>query len=167
MPRVFNAKEVDWTGLPIPAPNDYTWTKSNKLADQAGSKMMHFDFMTLDKGKFSYPYHFHRNTEELFVMVSGRAVLRSPDGFQHVGPGDVVFMGMGESGAHQLYNDQDEPCVYLDIRLRVDPDVVEYPDSGKLAILPNLEVFRKESRVRYFDGEESPRALWPEEIACE
>jgi uncharacterized cupin superfamily protein len=162
MPKIFNAGEVEWTGLPFPVPSGYAWSKSDKLGEQADSRKMYFDFMSLDKGKFSYPYHFHRNTEELFVIISGRAVLRSPNGFQNVGPGDVIFMEMGEAGAHQLFNDQDEPCVYLDIRLRVDPDVVEYPDSGKLAILPNLDVFRNESRTSYFDGEESPQAFWPE-----
>ena len=43
-------------------------------------------------------------------------------------------------------------------------DVCEYPDSGKLSILPQLEVFESNSRVRYFQGEENVAEKWPREI---
>ena len=77
---------------------------------------------------------------------------------------DRVFFEQGDTGAHQLYNHSDVPCVYLDIRTTVGIDVCEYPDSGKLAILPMLEVFESSSRVRYFQGEEKVKEKWPGEI---
>lgn len=56
------------------------------------------------------------------------------------------------------------PCVYLDIRTTLGLDVCEYPDSGKVNILPTLEVFEKSSKTDYFKGEEAVRDQWPEQI---
>jgi hypothetical protein len=41
---------------------------------------------------------------------------------------------------------------------------VRYPDSGKLAILPTLEVFEGGSTVDYYQKEEQVRSQWPAEI---
>ncbi|MGA6926157.1 MAG: hypothetical protein WBY88_10785, partial [Desulfosarcina sp.] len=78
--------------------------------------------------------------------------------------GDLIFFEQGQTGAHQLYNHSQAPCVYLDIRTTVGIDVCEYPDSAKIAILPELEVFEKESRVRYYQGEAAVASHWPAEI---
>jgi hypothetical protein len=43
-------------------------------------------------------------------------------------------------------------------------DVVECPESAKLAILPELEVFETRSRVGYHQGEENVADQWPEEV---
>ena len=40
-------------------------------------------------------------------------------------------------------------------------DICEYPDSGKLNILPEQEVFETKDKVDYFQGEESIRQRWP------
>lgn len=173
MPKVFNVSETEWVQISetefgqmsAPWPADYAWSISKRLSEQAGATQLDFYFMSLGKGQFSYPYHSHRSAEELFMVISGQATLRTPDGFQTVGPGDAIFTEMGESGAHQFYNAQEEPFVYLDIRVHTIPDVCDYPDSGKVAIYsPERIVFKKESEVGYFDGEESPRPFWPEDI---
>jgi uncharacterized cupin superfamily protein len=69
---------------------------------------------------------------------------------------------MGETGAHQFFNHNDEPCTYLDIRTLIGIDVVEYPDSGKINVMPGFEVFEKSSRVDYFKGEENILEKWNE-----
>jgi len=76
--------------------------------------------------------------------------------------GDIVFIEMGETGAHQFYNHTTEPCSYLDVRTLYGIDVVEYPDSGKINIIPTIEVFEKKSRVDYFKGEEDIVKKWEE-----
>ncbi|CQR55260.1 cupin domain-containing protein [Paenibacillus riograndensis] len=70
----------------------------------AGSKHLLFEIRSLDPGKYSYPYHFHRSAEEIFVILSGRAMLRTPAGFQELWEGDTVFFESGPEGAHQLFN---------------------------------------------------------------
>lgn len=163
MPTVFHTKDLPFEPKKSSLPQ-FAWQTSPRLAELAGAKQLDFDLRSLDPGRFSFPYHFHRAAEELFLILSGEATLRTPEGFERLGPGDLIFFEQGSSGAHQLYNHGIRPCVYLDIRTTVGIDVCEYPDSGKLAILPELEVFERDARVRYFQGEENVAAKWPEEI---
>ena len=121
---------------------------------------LNFDLRQLNPGQFSAPYHFHRNAEELFLVISGCMSLRTPEGITRVNTGDLLFFEMGEAGAHQFYNDGSEPCTYLDVRTFLGSDICEYPDSGKILLAPSMEVFRKESKVGYFEGEEKVVEKW-------
>lgn len=121
---------------------------------------LNFDIRQLNQGQFSAPYHFHRFAEELFMILSGSMTLRSPQGFESVSGGDLIFFEMGESGAHQFYNHTDEPCIYLDIRTYLGYDVCEYPDSDKILIAPSFEIFRKNSQSSYFEGEKDIVDKW-------
>ncbi len=83
-------------------------------------------------------------------------------GFDTLEKDDLVFFEMGESGAHQFHNHSNEPCTYLDIRTLINVDVCEYPDSGKINIIPPYEVYEKNSQVEYFKGEEDVVNKWKE-----
>jgi len=98
------------------------------------------------------------------VILSGEATLRSPEGFQKVSEGDVVFFEEGAKGAHQLYNHSDSPCIYLDVRTMIGIDVCDYPDSGKVNILPYRNIFENSSSVDYYKGEENAAEKWPKEL---
>ncbi len=124
------------------------------------SENLNFDLRQLNPGQYSAPYHFHNYAEELFMIVSGAATLRTAAGLEVVGSGDLAFFERGETGAHQLYNHTDDPCIYLDVRTFIGYDVCEYPDSNKLFLAPSYEVFRKDSKVGYFDGEENIKEIW-------
>jgi len=56
-------------------------------------------------------------------------------------------------------NDGTEPLVYLGMAAASGVDVVEYPDSNKVAAAvgawPNVKhfIFRKDDQVEYLDGE--------------
>ncbi len=121
---------------------------------------LNFDIRQLNPGQYSAPYHFHRYAEELFMIVSGSATLRTPDGLEVVNCGDLVFFETGETGAHQLYNHTEEGCIYLDVRTFIGFDVCEYPDSNKLLIAPSFEVFKQKANVEYFEGEENILEKW-------
>jgi uncharacterized cupin superfamily protein len=137
-------------------------TASPRFSSVAKSKNLKFDLRLLNPGQFSFPYHFHRHAEELMMVVSGAMTVRTPDGLQQVSQGDILFFEMGETGAHQLYNHTEIPCTYLDIRTIFGADVCEYPDSGKINILPEQETFKKSSQTRYFAGEENILEKWEE-----
>ena len=96
------------------------------------------------------------------MIISGMMTMRSDNGFDVITKGDIVFFEMGETGAHQFYNHVSEPCTYLDIRTLIGVDVCEYPDSGKINIIPSIEIFKKDSKVEYFRGEENVREKWEE-----
>lgn len=163
MPKIFKAGDLPMEKNKSDL-SDYSWTSSPPLADRSGSKYLHFEVRSLHPGKFSFPYHFHRNAEELFVIFEGEATLRSPEGFTRLAKGDIIFFEEGPSGTHQLYNHGTSDCVYLDIRTRANVDVCDYPDSGKINILPAIDVFKDTSRVPYYAGEEQVREKWPEDI---
>jgi len=163
MPTVFNVSKLKFKTKEAPIP-EFTWKTSPRLAKIVQSEDFEFDIRSLEPDQFSFPYHFHRNAEELFVIMSGKAMLRSPDGFTEVNKNDVIFFEKGPSGAHQLYNHDDASCVYVDLRTTVGIDVCEYPDSNKINILPYLEVYESSAKVNYYQGEENVKAKWPDHI---
>lgn len=164
MPTVFSTSMMPFEPRPAGLA-DFAWRTSPRLGQLAGSKHLQIDVRSLDPDRFSFPYHFHRASEEFFLILSGEATLRSSQGFRKLGRGDLAFFEEGATGAHQLYNHGTEPCVYLDVRTTLGIDVAEYPDSGKLAILPlKGEVFDADSKVDYYAGEAAVRAQWPREI---
>ena len=86
--------------------------------------------------------------------------MRTLEGVEIVKSGDIIFFEAGETGAHQLYNHTDEPCVFLDIRTYIGHDVCEYPDSNKIIIVPNGETFKRDEQRGYFEGEEQIDKIW-------
>jgi len=163
MAQISNEKDLSFKLKQSPIP-EFSWHTSPRLAEIVNSKYMQFDIRSLDPGKYSYPYHFHRNAEEIFVILSGSVTLRVPDKFIELSQGDIVFFEMGPKGAHQLYNHTDQPCKFLDIRTVTDMDVCEYPDSGKINILPYQEIYEMEGKVDYYKDEDKVSEKWPAEI---
>jgi len=163
MAKIFEIDKLDFQMRESPLA-EYTWHTSPELAQIVQSRFFKFDVRSLDPGKYSFPYHFHRNGEELFVILSGKALLRTPNEYIEVKEGTVVFFESGPSGAHQLYNHTDRPCVYFDLRSNNEVDICEYPDSGKINILPYREIYHAGSQVDYALGEENVSAKWPQEI---
>ena len=121
---------------------------------------LNFDMRELPPHQYNAAYHFHRFAEELFLMLTGSATLRTPEGLTEVHTGDMLFFEAGETGAHQLYNHTDKPCIYLDIRSFIGHDVCEYPDSGKLILMPTAETFKKDEQHAYFEGETDVNNIW-------
>lgn len=113
----------------------------------------------LQPGKRSFPLHAHHVAEEALFVLSGHAKVRTPDGETEIGPGDYVSFPAGGK-AHQLVNDGTEPLVYLGMAAVGSVDIVEYPDSGKLACRigdfasGQRFVFRRNQQADYFEGEE-------------
>jgi len=163
MPIIHRLSELELKENKSPI-SHFSWKSSSPLEELSNSKYLHFDIKSLFPGKFSYPYHFHRNAEELFVILEGEASLRSPRGCETIRKGDIVFFEEGKAGTHQIYNHSDQQLVYLDIRTRANVDVCEYPDSGKINILPTLDIFEEGSKVSYYSGEEDVRDNWPKDI---
>lgn len=135
-------------------------TLTPRLTKIANSKHFVFDIRKLDPGKYSFPYHFHRNAEELVMILSGCMTMRTSTGFEVLNKGQVVFFEMGETGSHQFYNHSEEPCEYLDLRTTLGLDISEYPDSGKINILPFMQIFDINSKVDYNKGEENIQSIW-------
>jgi uncharacterized cupin superfamily protein len=112
-------------------------------------------------------YHFHHGVDEVLLVLRSRPSLRAPDGERELEEGDVVHFPTGPAGAHQVINRTEDPVRYVVASSFKDPEIVEYPDSGKLAALsygesqrgqPLRTLHRLDDSVDYFDGELAPGA---------
>lgn len=109
-------------------------------------------------GKTAFPYHSHKATEELFIILDGTGLLRHEDEEVPIKEGDVVAAPVGES--HQITNTSDEDLRYVAVSNVVDTDVNIYPDSGKILAFseaagrPVYHLSREGEPLDYYDGEE-------------
>jgi uncharacterized cupin superfamily protein len=164
MPTIFKPGEMEFKRDKFNSDQFNLLTVLPNLCKQVNSQHLVFDVRCLGPGSYSFPYHYHRNAEEVMMIISGSMAIRSPKGFQVLQQGEIVFMEMGESGAHQFYNHTEAPCSYLDVKSFKGLDIVEYPDSGKILVSPYGEAFEKKSRVEYLKGEENFKDAWKDFI---
>jgi len=111
-------------------------------------------------GKAAYPFHSHRGNDELFVILAGSGVLRLGTERHAVKEGDVIGCPAGDaSTAHQLVNTGTTELRYLAVSTLVDPEVCEYPDSGKIGAYHGrtddslAHLSRQADGADYWDGE--------------
>ena len=160
MVTILKSGQREFQANPNKIDNYRIFTDVSRAKNGINPENLNFDLKQLNPDQYSAPYHFHQFAEELFMIISGAATLRTPKGLEVVNPGDLIFFEKGETGAHQLFNHTNEICVYLDIRTFIGFDVCEYPDSDKILLSPSLEIFNKNSQAKYFDGEENIRDKW-------
>jgi uncharacterized cupin superfamily protein len=99
----------------------------------------------------------------MVIVLSGRPSLRTPQGWRELESGEVVAFPRGEAGAHQLVNRTGEAVRFLAFSTNGDPDVVLYPDSGKIGAAERRpdggglrEMFRLADAVDYWEAEQPP-----------
>lgn len=134
-----------------------------RVGRAAGCERLGVSLWELPPGEAAYPYHYHLSEEELLIVLAGRPSLRTPDGWRDLEQGEVVTFLRGELGAHQLLNRTEQTVRFLALSTNGDPDVVIYPDSGKLGAFERLPqggglraMFRLADIVDYHDGEQPP-----------
>ena len=135
-----------------------------RLSRQAGSERVGLSLWELPAGEAAYPYHWHLTEEELVLVLTGAPSLRTDDGWRELREGEVVAFPRGESGGHQLVNRTATTVRFLAFSSNGEPDIVIYPDSGKLGAFERLPdggglraLFRLADTVDYHDGEQPPR----------
>jgi uncharacterized cupin superfamily protein len=114
----------------------------------------------LPPGQALCPYHYEYGEEEWLLVLEGSATVRHREGFEELGPWDVVCFPVGPEGAHQVRNDTDETVRVLMWSSVVVPTATVYPDSGKVGIWTGNRdddvMARKRDAVDYYDGERPP-----------
>ena len=135
------------------------------IGEVIGSTGLGAMFVTVEPGKRAFPFHNHLGNDEMFVIFEGEGIYRFGANDYPVKAGDVCAAPRGGPGvAHQLINTGSGPLKYLGVGTMGDPDVVEYPDSGKfslLAIAPGKDfwnahlkvVGRADKVLDYWEGE--------------
>lgn len=151
-----NVFDEEWDETPYPTPSG--WEQRTKALVPRGHALG-IRLYELPPGQTQVLYHFHHGNDEAVVVLRGQPSVRTPAGERVLEPGEVVFFPSGPDGAHQLFNGGDEPARYLIAANHASPEVVEYPDSGKVLALSKLgplwSMHRRDDAVDYFDGEES------------
>jgi uncharacterized cupin superfamily protein len=122
-----------------------------------GAELIGGSVYELDPGQKTFPYHLHHSNEEWLVVLRGRPTLRSPDGERELGEGDTVCFRRGPEGAHQVINRTEETARILMLSTLIMPELVEYPDSGKVGARDakgeRLLMIRPGPQLDYWDGE--------------
>ena len=134
-----------------------------RIGHQLGTERLGISQWELPPGEAAYPYHLHLTEEELLIVLDGAPSLRTPDGWRELAEGDVVSFPRGEVGAHQVANRTDATVSFIAISTHGEPDVVLYPDSGKVGVGERRprggglrKWFRLDDSVDYYDGERPP-----------
>jgi uncharacterized cupin superfamily protein len=120
------------------------------------SKRHPFDlaWVRIPKGKSYCPYHGHSAETELYLVISGKGLVRDRHGTNEVRAGDSFLFAPGE--AHQLSASADEDFVYYVIADNPRGDSCYYPDSGKFVAFREGgdELIVKGEEADYYEGEE-------------
>lgn len=154
MPKIFNLNRDEWDRVeerPGWRSKD-AWIGAHIDAELIGGSMYE-----LEPGDRLWPYHTHHANEEWLIVLRGTPTLRTPEGEQELVEGDVVAFPRGKDGFHQVRNATDTPIRVLMLSTLIAPDLVEYPDSGKVGARSvageRILLSRPGPIVDYWDGE--------------
>jgi uncharacterized cupin superfamily protein len=132
----------------------------SKLSRGTAAKKLGVSFDALAPGKLVCPYHLHHAQEELFVVLEGSGTLRVAGEMLPIQAGDVIFIPAGPEYPHQLINSSEATLKYLSISTMEEPEICEYPDSGKFMAEGSMDRDRPfevianiDSSLDYWDGE--------------
>jgi uncharacterized cupin superfamily protein len=133
----------------------YEYFKKSVLSGEAGNKC-NVSVYEIPPGKSAYPYHYHALGEEVFYILSGQGLLKTPEGERPICAGDFLFFPDNPSGAHKLTNTSaTEMLTYIDFDTCHDVNVAFYPDSNKVGVWGQgfEKLFHAGEDAAYYDGE--------------
>ena len=121
--------QTNKTGYPEPFDAPVQGRLYRRLAPATGMEKLRASHVVLAPGAWSSQRHWHREVDELLVMIAGEAVLIEDDGESIVRPGDVIAWPAGSTNGHHLQNRGDADCVFV-VASAGDyaEDSGEYPD---------------------------------------
>ena len=118
---------------------------------------LYFSIYEIPPGKSNYQYHYHERNYELFYILSGNGLLKTPDGDKRIKAGDIIFCPPSKNAAHKISNPSvTETLKYLDFDVLYFPEIMHYPDTQKIGIFLSEEdkqFFLDKDNVEYYEGE--------------
>ena len=127
---------LDALDLHAQAHGDLYEARMASFASPLGAEMLGGRLVVVPPGKRAWPFHGHHANEELFVILAGAGRLRYADAEYALRAGDVALCpAEGAASAHQIINDGNADLRYLAISTMNEPDVIDYPDNGKFAVM--------------------------------
>ncbi len=130
------------------------------VAARLGMEKLGCRLVVLAPGKRAWPYHLHHANEEMFVILDGTGTLRYDGTRYPLRAGDLVAAPTGPGTAHQIVNTSDGELRYLAISTMEEPDVAEYPDSGKIAAIAGAPPGRRPYPVFFVAPRDAATDYW-------
>ncbi len=130
--------------------------KKKVIVGKEDSENFDVSIYEVPPGKAAVPYHYHMRNEEVFYILRGTGLLKTPEGERQVTAGDFLYFPNNEKGAHKVTNiSETELLIYADFDIRHSLEVAVYPDSDKVGIYDkgNFMVFPVSKQVDYYEGE--------------
>lgn len=122
------------TGYPKQYAAPFAGRWQRRLGDALGMQLLGANYVTLDPGAWSSLRHWHRDLDELLVMLSGEAVLVEDAGETVLRPGDIVAWPRGVEEGHHLQNRSEAPCSFIAVSAGDEAgDICTYSDIDMLA----------------------------------
>jgi uncharacterized cupin superfamily protein len=133
-------------------------SKDAWVGAKIGAELLGGSLYELEPGDRLWPYHTHHANEEWLIVVRGRPTLRTDAGERELEEGDVVCFPRGKDGLHQVRNASESSIRVLMLSSMNAPDIVEYPDSGKVGARSiageRILLGRPGPMLDYWDGED-------------
>jgi uncharacterized cupin superfamily protein len=160
-PRVVGDGDLEWSEH---SHGEKFGSRRKQLGSSGGEKLG-CSLYEVPPGRRAWPYHYHLANEEAIYVLEGSGTLRIGGEEIRVSKGDYVALPARAQAAHQLVNDSGAVLRYLCFSTMVEPDVMVYPDSGKIGIFGGAapggskekrtfsKFLREEAEVSYYEGE--------------
>jgi uncharacterized cupin superfamily protein len=152
--KLFNLYGDDWDRTE----NRDGWrSKRAVVGERIGAELIGASVYEIEPGDRLFPYHAHHANEEWLLVLRGKPTLRTPEGEQTLEEGDAVCFVRGKEGAHQVSNRTGSPVRVLMLSTLIEPEILEYFDSGKILLNAKGEKLmrmRPGPEVDYWDGED-------------
>jgi uncharacterized cupin superfamily protein len=110
--------------------DDEARTRARWFGHAFGADLLGASLRELLPGAPGWALHMHYGVEEMFFVLDGTPLVRTPEGEETLAPGDVVYFPEGTAGLHDFSNPTDEPARILAVSTKRFPDVVAYPERG-------------------------------------
>jgi uncharacterized cupin superfamily protein len=140
--------------------------RRKQLGSAAGGEKLGCSLYEVPPGCRAWPYHYHLANEEAIYVLGGSGTLRIGGEEVLVSEGDYVALPARAEAAHQLVNSSEAVLRYLCFSTMIEPDVMVYPDSGKVGVFGGAapggpkevrtfsKFLRGDAEVGYYVGEE-------------
>jgi uncharacterized cupin superfamily protein len=136
------------------------------IGSRIGARKLEYNLTVLPPGQRAFPFHNHHMDEEMFFVLAGNGTLRLGAASHPIRQGDIIACPPGgPETAHQIVNTGTEELRFLAVSTSITPDICEYPDSGKFAVMAVLAatpdgtprrlafVGREAAGLDYWEGE--------------
>ncbi|WP_321394455.1 cupin domain-containing protein [Emcibacter sp.] len=160
--NIVHRDELDWREV---SHGDKFHLFGKSFTLPSGAQELGCGILRLPPGKRAFPEHYHMANEEAIYILKGEGTHLCGGKEQIVREGTFISLPRGEEHSHQMYNHTDRDLEYLCFSTMKEPEVVLYPNTGKMAVLAGqapggdpakaaLRKFFYPQEAGYFDGED-------------